>query len=97
MNNYFKNRTYCPCCGYSNGNEIYRALYNEPPISDYLERFYSPQGGVEFEYLHNQDYIVCECIQCGLVYQKEIPDDLLMHKLYDKWIDPDIVFEKIEK
>ena len=47
--------------------------------------------------MKNQDYIISECIQCGLIYQKEIPNDFVMHKLYDEWINPEKVFEDVER
>ena len=33
-------------------------------------------------------YVLCECDICGLVFQRDVPNDLLMEKLYGKWIDP---------
>lgn len=97
MNKYFIERQSCPCCDCSINSEIYRASYTEPPISVSLDEFYSPQGCIEFEYLERQEYFVCECNQCGLLYQREIPDDFLMKKLYDKWIDPEKILNGIEK
>lgn len=97
MNEYFTHRKRCPCCSCRASNEIYRASYDQGPVRNYLDTFYSPQGGVEHKYLENQDFVVCECPECGLVYQREIPNDLVMHKLYDEWIDSVKVFEDVEK
>ena len=66
-------------------------------MRDYLISFYSAQGGVEFPYLTEQDYILAECRKCGLVYQVEIPNGALMQRIYDKWIDPVKVFELYER
>jgi 2-polyprenyl-3-methyl-5-hydroxy-6-metoxy-1,4-benzoquinol methylase len=74
-----------------------RESYTENLLRDYLVSFYSPQGGVEFQYLQDQDYILIECKKCELIYQKEIPNDLLMQKLYEEWIDPAKAFELFEK
>ena len=95
--NYFEIREACPACESTSTKEIYRAKFNEPPISDYLNHFYNPQGGVEFEYLEGESYILNECANCGLVYQKAIANDFLMEKLYEEWIDPKIVLENKTK
>lgn len=97
MNDHFVAREICPSCGFDEGLEICRASYSESPLREYLVSFYSSQGGVEFEYLRNQDYILIECENCELIYQKEIPDDLLMGKLYEEWIDPTKALEIFEK
>lgn len=87
-NKYFYEREKCPACDSTVFQRLYRKSYDKPPISDYLNSFYSSQGGVDFKYLMNVDYILCECHECGLIFQKEIPDDSLMEVLYEKWIDP---------
>jgi SAM-dependent methyltransferase len=66
-------------------------------MREYLVSFYSQQGGVEFEYLEDQDYILMECGNCGLIYQRDIPNDYLMQKLYEEWIDPQKCFDLYER
>ncbi len=38
--------------------------------------------------LKGSSYILNECFECGLTYQKQIPNDLLMKKIYNEWIIP---------
>ncbi len=66
--------------------------YHDPELKQYLESFYEPQGGVQFSYLEDQDYVLSECLKCTLIYQKEIPNPFLMKKLYEEWIDPEKTF-----
>lgn len=89
--NFFDTRQICPTCESKHTEEIYRAKFTEPPISTYLDNFYNPQGGVEFSYLEGESYILNKCNDCTLVYQKSIPNDFLMKKLYEEWIDPELV------
>ena len=35
------------------------------------------------------EFVLDECGSCGLVYQRMIPNDSLMKKLYEEWIDPE--------
>lgn len=97
MNSYFIERRHCPCCQSLRGKELCCIPYTQSPLRDYLLSFYSPQGKVEFEYLKEQNYYLIQCINCGLIYQREIPCQFLMHKLYEEWIDPQKVFDLVEK
>ena len=96
-NKFFYEREICPACSSSVFQRLYRESYDKPPISDYLNSFYSPVGGVDFKYLINATYDLCECQECGLIFQKEIPGDELMEVLYEKWIDPKKVFYNHQK
>jgi hypothetical protein len=46
------------------------------------------KGGVEFEYLQGARFVLQQCRTCGLIFQGQIGNDVLMHKLYEEWIDP---------
>lgn len=97
MNDYFVRRDHCPCCQSQAILELARSPLTELPLRDYLLSFYSAQGDIDFGYLQGQDYILVECQSCGLIYQQEVPGELLAHKLYEEWIDPGIVLETVEK
>jgi 2-polyprenyl-3-methyl-5-hydroxy-6-metoxy-1,4-benzoquinol methylase len=92
-NPWFDRRKNCPACSSDKFRTIYENKYDEGPVKVYLEEFYTPQGGVEFEYLKDARYILCECNVCDLIFQRDIPNDDLMKRLYDHWIDPVIVKE----
>lgn len=64
--------------------------YAEDPIKTYLHRFYDPQGGVEMGYLNGEEYILHQCNTCSLIYQFSIPNDQLMSRIYEYWIDSNI-------
>lgn len=96
MNPHFDTREECPCCSEKIGALIYEKPFCAPPIRNYLEAFYQPQGGVEFEFLEGASFTLIECAGCGLIFQKHIPNDSLMARLYDRWIDPEKVFASID-
>jgi hypothetical protein len=91
-NPWFVTREACPVCASCNYRTIYQSHYDRPPIKDYLLDFYSPQGMVEFEYLEGATYILCECDVCGLIFQRDIPNEFLMERLYEHWLEPKKVF-----
>ena len=84
----FNIRDKCPACQTQAANELYAASLTAPPISDYLEAFYAPQGGIELGTLEGGKYVLLECTGCGLVFQRNVLSDALMHRLYERWIDP---------
>ena len=87
-NPWFDQRTACPACMGSGFTTLYQSRYDESPIKDYLARFYAPQGTVGDEYLREALFMVCECDSCGLIFQRDIPNEALMEKLYAPGIDP---------
>ena len=59
-------------------------------MNNYLNEFYSSQGIFEAEYLTDAVYKLEHCEACRLIYQKYIPNNILMQRLYDHWIDPEL-------
>ena len=76
---------------------IYSRDFQDSQIREYLRSFYSSQGSIESEYLEGASFILEECKRCGLVYQKQIPDDFLAKKLYEEWIDPKLAHSRHAK
>jgi hypothetical protein len=89
-NTYFVTRTHCPSCKSSDLTTIYSCKYTEAPISDYVKNCYSAYS-LEWinnpKYLKDADYVLNECRNCSLIFQKHIPNNLLMDLLYDCDID----------
>jgi 2-polyprenyl-3-methyl-5-hydroxy-6-metoxy-1,4-benzoquinol methylase len=94
MNQYFVQRTSCPACGSTNFKRRVTISFDDPGLKGYMNNFYDSQGGIEWEYLKDADFILSECNDCGLVFHEQIPNDELMSRLYDKWIDPQKVIDK---
>jgi len=97
MEDYFIHRNACPGCNSLNKKRVYALPYSEPLIKDYLTGFYSQQGGIETAYFENATYTLEECLDCSLIFQAEIPNDFLMHKIYEEWLDPEKIYELYEK
>jgi 2-polyprenyl-3-methyl-5-hydroxy-6-metoxy-1,4-benzoquinol methylase len=88
QNQYISYRDKCAACNSKNWKELYQIPYDQPDIRKYIESYYSLQRGDLVKYLKNATFNLCECKECGLIFQKEIPGDILMKVLYDKWIEP---------
>jgi hypothetical protein len=87
-NPHFIARECCPGCDSPGLRTLYSNPFTEPPIRGYLEGFYRPQGGIQMDLLKGATYILDRCDECGLVYQREAPDDFILSKLYEEWTDP---------
>lgn len=96
-NKWFLAREECPACSSDRFKTVYESLYDESPVKEYLLGFYLPQGMIEFEYLKNSSYRLCECENCGLIFQKDVPNDALMERLYEHWIDPGKAMKRHQK
>ncbi len=94
---WFQERTECPACASDCLRTIYQSQYDQPPVRDYLVSFYTPQGMVEFKYLDGAMYVLCECRVCGLVFQRDVPNEILMERLYEHWIDPGKAFSQHQR
>ena len=91
----FLARTACPVCGSTSFRVRYSAPYAVDPVRTYLVDSYAEVNGrIEFEYLEGAQYTLCDCGQCGLIFQREIPNAALMERLYEHWIDPRGAFER---
>ena len=88
MDNRFVFRDSCPACLTQTSNIIFRSSFTAPPISDYLEAFYAPQGRIDLGSLEGGQYELVECQHCSLIFQRTILADRMMHRLYEEWIDP---------
>jgi SAM-dependent methyltransferase len=94
VSGFFVKRACCPACESPGRKRLYACSFLDSPVREYLRDFYSRDGVVEFEYLEGATYILDECATCGLVYQEEVPNDDLLERLYEKWIDPKRAFRR---
>ena len=92
---HFETRTACPACASVKFRRIYQSNYDEPPVRDYVKDMHSRIGKVEFEYLEGATYALCECATCGMIFQRHIPNETLMERLYGHWVDPERTFSEL--
>ena len=94
MNAHFVTRACCPVCGAASAPTLLSRPYAEPRLRVALERFYAEVGRIDTAALLGADYVLQGCARCGLVYQRDVPDDFLLGKLYEEWISPTRAFER---
>ena len=80
----FNKRVRCPSCNSKNNKTIYSCGFLKEPILGYLKDFYKSINYEDLNLLAGEKYILNECENCGLIFQKYIPNDFLMYKIYEK-------------
>tara|TARA_B110000503_G_C7096652_1_gene391915 strand:+ start:407 stop:1348 length:942 start_codon:yes stop_codon:yes gene_type:complete len=78
-------RKKCPVCLSLQFKEIYKLPYASKELKKYLLNFYNITLN-EINHLKYSNYILCECYNCKSLFQKEIPNNFLMMRIYEKWI-----------
>ena len=91
---YFLTREACPVCLSEGAQTLCELPLDQPPLRDYLLAFYSRQGTIDFGYLEGEAYVLQECRECDLIYQRDIPGPELSEILYERWIDPHIALSQ---
>lgn len=89
----FVSRTSCPACGSKSQKALLDVSYSSSEVQAYLSRMYP--SWQRFKHLTAEAvFVVVECHNCGLVFQKSIPDSSLMEILYEKMINPEDALER---
>ena len=74
-------RKKCPACTSLTFREIYRESYNKGAIKEYcIDKRY------DLDILKDFYYDLLECKNCGLLYQRNIPNNELLDLIYNKWL-----------
>jgi 2-polyprenyl-3-methyl-5-hydroxy-6-metoxy-1,4-benzoquinol methylase len=80
-------REACPGCDTPNGTLLFSCQMNEQPVHAVVAR-YASQEPTLFEMLEQVSYELVQCSYCGMIYQKNILDELSTRSLYTAWLDP---------
>lgn len=94
MNPHFITRPSCPGCSGRTTRTIFSRPYAESRLRAALEAFYAEVGHLDYEVLLGADYVLQRCEACSLVFQRDVPDDFLLGRLYEEWISPARAFER---
>jgi 2-polyprenyl-3-methyl-5-hydroxy-6-metoxy-1,4-benzoquinol methylase len=87
----FIEREDCPVCHSKQTEKLYECAYTESPIKDVVNESYIRNGMFTETELQGGVYILEQCSQCKLVYQKQIPDEQLTEMVYSGDDLPDVM------
>jgi SAM-dependent methyltransferase len=89
---YLVERPRCPACASESHTRRFACGLLEAPLREHLQALYAPQGCFEPAYLEGGEYVLVECVRCGLYYQVHVPGEELLGRLYEHWINPERAF-----
>jgi 2-polyprenyl-3-methyl-5-hydroxy-6-metoxy-1,4-benzoquinol methylase len=85
----FLSREDCPVCSSRRHEILFSGPLTSPPVRNFIESHYRHQEGqLNWNKLNGVDYILCDCLECGLIYQRHIPSVGMLHEIYDVMIGP---------
>lgn len=90
-------REICPVCGSNDINKVYQEQYSSKNLIDFLLSAYIDRGGANPSLIQDSSYTLCECENCCLVFQKNIPNKQFMNIIYSEWINAEKLFYKVRK
>lgn len=91
----FLRRDSCPLCASAGQRELCDLGYDDPLLSQFLDRFYG--GRVVLSDLTAGRFRVVACSECDFIYQDPIADDAGMYRLYQDWVDQRASLSKKEQ
>lgn len=83
---YFYERKSCPVCNTDSSKEFFRSPLSEGPVRELISDHYRQQGTVNWSLVSKTDYVICECQNCRLIYQKHVPTMSVLEDVYTRWI-----------
>lgn len=92
---FFSVRAACPVCGSIEVSQIYCCGLTDSPVRDFISSHYEQQGKVDWSLLEGTDFVLCACRACELVYQRNVPGDVVLNSIYNDVISPAFL-ERIE-
>jgi len=93
-------RKNCPMCVADKFKTLYALPYHDNRIQQFLRNYYQERINSYLKELEKYDYIIYECLNCSLIFQKFIPSENFSKKLYEEIINEEeskIKKEKLSK
>lgn len=81
-----KVREFCPLCGCNNNIEIHTIKIDDD-FHSFIEEYYGKKGVGRIVKFIDKDITYSKCLNCKLVFQKNILNDDGMYELYENLID----------
>jgi hypothetical protein len=82
----FIERRSCPACEGTAAGTLLRLPYASGPVHEFLRRKY-PHAVSDFHVLEHAEYVLDECRDCLMIYQRLAPDASLHRALYEVWAE----------
>lgn len=85
----FDTRTTCPVCAGTDTDRIFRCAYGDDPVRSLVSSNYAEQGHVDWTMLEGAEFEVEHCRTCDLIFQRNVPGEVLLSEIYTRMIGTD--------
>ena len=90
-------RKSCPFCKLNKFKTLYSLPYNNSRIQKFLKNYYHERISPYLNELGKYDYVIFECLNCSLTFQKYIPNEKFSKRLYEQIISDEESKIKMKK
>ena len=80
-------RKNCPICISNKFKILFSLPYHDSQIQQFFKNYYQESINLYLEELKRYDYVIQECLNCSLIFQKYIPSDKFSKTLYEEIIN----------
>jgi len=83
----FVERENCPSCFGTDFVELHETPYSDKGLEEFMKLYYSKADPISMaNALRDSTYEIMKCRDCGLLFQKNVPDESLLTELYGNWL-----------
>ena len=91
----FYEQNICKICKSSETKTIYKLPFKNSQFSEFFDDFYGKKNSEEiFNITKNYNYEILNCNKCKFKWQRFIPNNEILNKLYNEWISFDKSVQK---
>tara|TARA_B110000046_G_scaffold163756_1_gene178890 strand:- start:191 stop:1057 length:867 start_codon:yes stop_codon:yes gene_type:complete len=90
-------RKKCPICKLDKFKILYSLSYNDDLIQKFLKKYYKERISQYLNELAAYNYVILECLNCSLKFQKYIPNEKFSKIFYEQIIDDEESKNKMKK
>ena len=90
-------RKNCPICAANKFKTLYALPYHDNRIQQFFKNYYQERINPYLKELEKYDYVIYECLNCSLIFQKYIPSEKFSKRLYEQIINEEESKIKKEK
>ena len=91
----FYEQNICKICKSTKYETIYKLPFKDDKLRTFFKKFYGEKNLDEiYNLTKNHDFEILNCTKCQFKWQKFIPENLILNKLYNDWISFDDSLKK---
>src|SRR5688500_2909354 len=80
-------RKICPSCNRTSFIQLHETAYSDKGLAEFLSGYYTKAEPIaQAKALEGGAFVILECRDCGLYFQRDVPDDDFSAEIYGNWL-----------